>query len=419
MRIGLILFSDGWGGAENVVHELAKAFQAKEEEVTLILNQEIVRFFEDLPGVRIFSVGPLHNTYHMAKFLVGLNSTIPKGHVPGKGFMEPGLKNALRVLRHRSLRDAVRKILIEERIDLVSLHLEDTFHLYPTIIAPLSIPTAITLHSPFIGVPRSGSLNPIKARRRHTLIRALGGVDGLTYQSDVELNSMGFLPKPPRFRSVNIPNGADVGLLRQMAGKVLVGERTRLVYLGGSRWQKGGPLAVKTMALLKEDGDAELHMLGHIPEGHEIRRLTMELGLEDRITFHGFIPSPGVFDYLNSADIVIIPSVSEGFSVTAIEAMALGKPIVATKVGGIPTAVKDGRNALLVAPDPGELARAVRHLISDGERRETMARTNWEDAKRYDWKLISEQYLNFFNELIQHAPSSFVDNNRMGRPNDP
>ena len=124
------------------------------------------------------------------------------------------------------------------------------------------------------------------------------------------------------------------------------------------------------------------------------------------MTFHGFVPSPAVFDYLNSADLVLIPSLSEGFSVTAIEAMALGKPIVGTNVGGIPTAVTDGRNAILVGPDPFELANAVRRLLLEPERMSTMSDVNWQDAERYDWELISQMYIDYFDEIISRCSGS-------------
>jgi phosphatidylinositol alpha-1,6-mannosyltransferase len=147
----------------------------------------------------------------------------------------------------------------------------------------------------------------------------------------------------------------------------------------------------------------EMHMLGRIPEGHRIRAMAQELGLENRIAFHGFVPSPIVFDYLNSADLVLIPSLSEGFSVTAIEAMALGKPIVGTNVGGIPTAVKDGRNATLVGPEPGELAAAIRQLLREPGRMRAMSEVNWNDAAMYDWGLIGQMYIDYFDGIISRC----------------
>jgi glycosyltransferase involved in cell wall biosynthesis len=306
------------------------------------------------------------------------------------------------VLRHRRVNAVVRDILLEDRVELVSLHLEDTYHLYPRTVRGLGLPTVVTLHSPLLDVPPGRPLDPVRARRRRTLSRTLTGVDGLTYQSEAELSSLEVLPRPLRCRPEQIPNGVNLAAMER-AGRALDGDRFRLVFMGGGRWQKGAALAVRTLALLCRQHDVELHMLGNIPPGHEARRLAKELGVEGRTAFHGFIPAPRAFDYLNSADVVLIPSLSEGFSITAVEAMALGKPIVATNVGGIPTAVRDGRNALLVPPDPAELARSAARLIEDPGRREAMAWANRADAQDYDWSLVSERYLRYFAEVMERT----------------
>lgn len=400
MRIGLIIISDGWGGAENVVHSLARTLREKGEEVFLIVNEEITRYYRDLPGVRIYDVGPLYNSRRMLASLLRLNAQpadLDEGRAP-----TPVIWNALRRARRRMIGPEVARIVAEEQADIVSLHLEEAFSLYPASIEPLRIPTVATLHSPLLGVPRKRTLDPLKESRKRSLTRVMSGVDGITYQSDCELESLRCLPEPPRCRPAAIPNGVHVSEMRQ-AGMALCGGGCKIMYMGGSRWQKGGELAVRTMSLLRDLDGLEMHMLGKIPEGHRIRALVRELDLEDRVTFHGFVPSPGVFDYLNSADMVLIPSLSEGFSVTAIEAMAMGKPIIGTNVGGIPTAVTDGRNAILVAPDPYELADAIRQLLHEPERMNAMADANLKDAARYDWELVSQMYIDYFDGIISRC----------------
>ena len=409
MRIGLIIFSDGWGGAENVVHSLARAFKEKNEDVFLIINQEITRYYRDLPGVRTYDVGPLYSPRRMLGSLLRLNA--PSADLVEGVAPMPYVWNALRAARRWAIRTAVARILVEERADIVSLHLEEAFSLYPACIEPLNIPTVVTLHSPLLGVPRKSSLDPLKERRRRSLTSVMNGVEGITYQSACEMESLRSLPKPPRCRPAAIPNGVHVDEMRRQAGVALRGDGRKIVYMGGSRWQKGGELAVRTMSLLRDLDGLEMHMLGKIPEGHGIRIMAKELELDDRITFHGFVPSPDVFSYLNSAHIVLIPSLSEGFSVTAIEAMALGKPIVGTNVGGIPTAVRDGRNAVLVEPDPYELANAIRQLLREPDRMNAMSEVNWDDAARYDWGLVSQMYIDYFDGIVSRCsgPAPWFD----------
>jgi glycosyltransferase involved in cell wall biosynthesis len=72
-----------------------------------------------------------------------------------------------------------------------------------------------------------------------------------------------------------------------------------------------------------------------------------------------------VLPFLQTADVFVLPSIQEGLSLSALEAMALGKPVVACRVGGTPEVVVDGETGLLVAPgEPRELARALEQLLA-------------------------------------------------------
>jgi glycosyltransferase involved in cell wall biosynthesis len=96
-----------------------------------------------------------------------------------------------------------------------------------------------------------------------------------------------------------------------------------------------------------------------------------ELGLTEQVEFLGHID--WARELLGALDLLVIPSVSEGSSVVAMEAMALGKPVVATSVGGVPEVVLDGETGLVVAPsDPQGLSKAVGDLLADPDRARTM-----------------------------------------------
>jgi glycosyltransferase involved in cell wall biosynthesis len=93
----------------------------------------------------------------------------------------------------------------------------------------------------------------------------------------------------------------------------------------------------------------------------ELDRLTRDLGLSDRVVFAGF--QRDVYPYLAAMDLFVLCSLREGLGIALLEAMAVGRPIVATKVGGVPEVVEDGVTGLLVPPgDPGSLARAIVRL---------------------------------------------------------
>jgi glycosyltransferase involved in cell wall biosynthesis len=89
-----------------------------------------------------------------------------------------------------------------------------------------------------------------------------------------------------------------------------------------------------------------------------------ELGVGDSVTFLGFVARPE--EFLRRIDIFVMPSLFEGLGVAALEAMAAGKPVVATRVGGLAESILDGQTGLLVEPRDGRaIADAVAKLISD------------------------------------------------------
>jgi glycosyltransferase involved in cell wall biosynthesis len=97
----------------------------------------------------------------------------------------------------------------------------------------------------------------------------------------------------------------------------------------------------------------------------ELKRLSARLGLEDRVVFTGF--RTDVPDLLAALSIVVSPSLGlEGLSNSLLESMAAGLPVVATRVGGTPEIVEDGKTGLLVSPgDPEALAAAISRLLQD------------------------------------------------------
>jgi len=123
---------------------------------------------------------------------------------------------------------------------------------------------------------------------------------------------------------------------------------------------------------------------GPLMQELEDRRAT--LGLEAHVQLLGYID--WVRELIGALDLLVIPSLSEGSSVVAMEAMALGKPVVATDVGGVAEVVIDGETGRVVEPgDPEALARAVNELLTDragatamGERGRTRARSHFDVA---------------------------------------
>jgi glycosyltransferase involved in cell wall biosynthesis len=123
---------------------------------------------------------------------------------------------------------------------------------------------------------------------------------------------------------------------------------------------------------LRERGiDARLCLVGDGPDRDEVERRAHELGVMRETLFLGY--QEQVATFFAAFDVFILPSANEGTPVTAIEALAAGKPVVATRVGGIPDVVRDGEDGFLVAPgDVDALADRLAQLATDDELRERM-----------------------------------------------
>jgi glycosyltransferase involved in cell wall biosynthesis len=149
--------------------------------------------------------------------------------------------------------------------------------------------------------------------------------------------------------------------------------------------------------------ESEFALAGEGPLRETAESLRHELGLGDRLRLLGEIDWAG--DLISAADIVVVASVSEGSSIVAMEAMAKEKPVVATRVGGVPEVVVDGETGLVVNPgDPEALAAAIGGLLADPEKARDMGeRGRRRAAERFDINLMFERTKNVYADLLRDA----------------
>lgn len=144
-----------------------------------------------------------------------------------------------------------------------------------------------------------------------------------------------------------------------------------ILYLGRVTEAKGIDVACRALAMVRDRHglDARLVVVGHSDPGTErrVRRLVARLGVDDHVTLHGPVPPDEVAGHLAAAHVVVVPSVvPDVFPLVVVEAGLAGVPIVASRVGGIPEAVKEGEEALLFeAGDAAQCAAALARTIGD------------------------------------------------------
>jgi len=131
----------------------------------------------------------------------------------------------------------------------------------------------------------------------------------------------------------------------------------------------------------------------------DLEKKALEMGVKENIIFLGW--RDDVAKIVSVYDVFVLPSLNEGMGRVLVEAMALGKPIVASNVGGIPDLVTHGKNGFLVSPkNPKELARYIQILLVDEEKREEMGQVGKEMAVSFSREIMVEKIVGLYKELM-------------------
>jgi glycosyltransferase involved in cell wall biosynthesis len=145
-----------------------------------------------------------------------------------------------------------------------------------------------------------------------------------------------------------------------------------IVAIGRLVWQKGFEYLIECVSeIARTYPDVKILIVGDGPLRQRLEALSKELGVRDNVIFAGF--RSDIKEILSAIDILVIPSILEGFPMITLEAMAMAKPIIATNIDGITEQIADGVNGILVPPkDPSALAKAVMQVLNDKELARTM-----------------------------------------------
>ncbi len=159
-----------------------------------------------------------------------------------------------------------------------------------------------------------------------------------------------------------------------------------VLYAGRLERLKGVEYLLDAMpAVCSKVPDARLVVVGAGTHEKELRKRAVEIGMEERITWVGHVPQSILNGYYASAAVVVVPSVwPEPFGKVGVEAMAVGRPVIGTDVGGIREWLEDGVTGFLVPPrDAHALGERVAELLGDDHLRSTMGHAAQERAKRF------------------------------------
>jgi D-inositol-3-phosphate glycosyltransferase len=132
-----------------------------------------------------------------------------------------------------------------------------------------------------------------------------------------------------------------------------------------------------------------------------LHQLTVALGLSARVRFLGVVPRDELADWYRAADVTVVPSYSESFGMVALESQACGTPVIASDVGGLTTAVADGRSGVLVSGHSGrDWARVIGDLVTNRSRWAELARGCVEHAARFSWDRTTSELLVVYEDAM-------------------
>ena len=223
---------------------------------------------------------------------------------------------------------------------------------------------------------------------------------------------------PSRIRIV--PGGVDTELFRPLARQPAraalgFGPEKQLLFVGRIQRLKGLDLLLQSFRKLldgwRHGPSPRLTIVGGgvpdeepNPESVEIvrlKRVAEELGLDGLVRFAGAVPHDELPSYYSAADVVVVPSLYESFGLVALEAMACGTPVVASRVGGLQWTVRDGKTGYLVSGATVDgFASAATALLADESLRMRMSRSAVQVAQGFSWKVAAERTLDLYGELV-------------------
>jgi len=214
-----------------------------------------------------------------------------------------------------------------------------------------------------------------------------------------------------------VPNGVDTDFfnpdiaVKETVKKYGLEGKLTVLFVGRLAKIKGIEHLIQAAAIIVNDfgykdtlfvlvGPPAFHATEKSIGMEEILSLIGQHQLEKYVVLTGSLPLEEVRMLYVAADIFVLPSFAEGDPLVTLEAMASGKPVIATKVGGIPRQVRDGWNGFLIDPaDERQLAEKIKYLIDNPDERERMGLNSRRYAEEeFDWKKVAEKLL-----LVYHS----------------
>lgn len=263
-------------------------------------------------------------------------------------------------------------------------------HVQDFLLGPCGFFAKRILKRPYIVWGRGYEFRDLRCRTA-TVLKDADAVIALTDDMRNELQKI--CPREIRVISNGIDAERFERVSREDARRQLGIEPAQKIVLYVGRFYpiKGVKYLITAMQRIRHaEANAKLVLVGYGSDEEDLRLSVKELGLSDCVRFVGAVQNDVIPVYMAASDVLVLPSLSEGFPMVSLEAMAASLPIVATSVGGIPSIVEDGINGFLVKPrDAAQIADKVFSILCDPELSHFISTNNKNKAQRYTWESVA------------------------------
>jgi len=295
----------------------------------------------------------------------------------------------------------IKKIFAAEQTDIVHLHAPVPFMADVAAFAAGKRPVVLTYHS---GSMRKGSwpIDMVLGVYENIFLSMLFRRANAIVAISQEFAKRKF----PQFmyKTSFIPTGVDLDRFKKTPPP---SQTKTATYVGriehSSNWKGIEQLLQAMVLVIKDHPEAKLELVGGGDAVEHYRIRAEELGIGSSVTLSGPQLGDALVQAYQRASVVVLPSTSdsEAFSIALVEAMASGRPIIATNIGGNPQVVENGRNGLLVPPkNPQALAEAIAHVLFDKALATSLADFGAAKAQGFSWDIQAKKYSDLFKKLV-------------------
>lgn len=213
-----------------------------------------------------------------------------------------------------------------------------------------------------------------------------------------------------------IPPGVDLSRFRPMSRTqsreyLGYGEEKNILFVGRLEPLKGLDVLFRAVAALEDLGNITLNIVGGDDNSQEkarLQKLASRMKLTKNVRFIGSVTQGELPLHYNAADVCVLPSHYESFGLSALEAAACGRPVVASEVGGLPAIVRNGSTGFLVEPKHSDImAERLCELLGDGMLRTRMGSAARTHAESLGWDRAADALIDRYREMVPaQSPSS-------------